>query len=201
MEHLDVNPSPPKAPTLSDQIYAELRRLAAWYIASEAPGHTLQPTALVHEAYLRLGSGANPDGLTRPQFMAFAAKVMRNVLVDHARSRLAVKRGGGGSDGREDVVLMQVAWRRTTLEIAESGMNDRAGVDVLALHEALEHLAQLSPRQASVVEARFFAGLSVAQAAEALGVSPRTVEADWSIARAWLARRLGLTGRRKEGGL
>jgi len=170
-------------PGLTDQLYRELRRLAAWYIASESPGHTLQPTALVHEAYVRLAPAIAPDGLSRTQFMALAARVMRNVLVDHARAQRAVKRGGDGS-----------AWQRISLDAAAVSASDCAAPDVLALHEALEKLAGLSERQARVVEARFFGGLSVQQTAEALGVSPRSVESDWSVARAWLARELGPGG-------
>lgn len=163
---------------LTQQIYDELRRLAAWYVAHESPGHTLQATALVHESYVRLSQYAPAQGLSKPQFLALAGRVMRNVLVDHARSKQADKRGGD-------------AFSRVQFE-NETQSRDMgcAAVDVLALHEALERLATLSPRQASVVEARFFAGLSVELTAEALQVSPRTVEADWAIARAWLARQL-----------
>ncbi len=173
---------------VSEQVYRELRQLAAWYIASEAPGHTLQPTALVHEAYVRLAPGMAADGLTRPQFLALAARVMRNVLVDHARRHLAVKRGGAGTGGFG--AESQLGWKRVEME---GGAKSRAGCapdELLALHEALEKLAVVSARQARVVEARFFAGLSVEQTAEALGVSPRSVEHDWSVARAWLAREL-----------
>lgn len=177
----EATPLKPGEESLSAQIYAELRRLAAWYIASEAPGHTLQPTALVHEAFVRLAPGSPASGLSRAQFMALAARVMRNILVDHARRHQAAKRGGG-ADGE--------AWRRVSLDHADSHANTCAPHDILALHEALEQLAARSPRQARVVEARFFAGLSVEQTAEALGVSPRTVESDWTIARAWLARAL-----------
>jgi RNA polymerase sigma-70 factor (ECF subfamily) len=166
--------------TLTDQLYTELRRLAAWYIASESPGHTLQPTALVHEAYVRLAGDTPVDGITKSQFMALAGRVMRNVLVDHARKRNADKRGGG-------------EWTRIALDAKSSDQNANdfcADIDVLALHDALEQLAVLSERQARVVESRFFAGLSVQQTAEALDVSPRTVEADWALARVWLARAL-----------
>jgi len=181
------------APTLTEQAYAELRRLAAWYIASESPGHTLQPTALVNEVYVRLAPGLHAEGLTRPQFMALAARVMRNVLVDHARRQQAAKRGGqAGAAG--------AAWRRIPLEQAQSPEPFCASPDILALHEALERLARLSERQARVVEARFFAGLSVEQTAEALGVSPRTVESDWAVARAWLARELSGATVDSEGG-
>jgi len=172
-------------PELAEQIYAELRRLAAWYVAHESPGHTLQATALVHESYVRLAHYAPAQGLTKAQFLALAGRVMRNVLVDHARRKLADKRGG---DALGRVQMENHAQTR------EEGC---APVDVLALHDALERLATLSPRQASVVEARFFAGLSVELTAEALGVSPRTVEMDWAVARAWLARQLQVNGGNK----
>jgi RNA polymerase sigma factor (TIGR02999 family) len=133
-----------------------------------------------------MAPGLAADGLTHPQFMGLAARVMRNVLVDHARRHLAAKRGGAGNGESEG----EARWRRVTLEEVESLGNDCAGPDIVALHEALERLATLSDRQARVVEVRFFAGLSVEQTAEVLGVSPRTVESDWRIARAWLAREL-----------
>lgn len=163
---------------LSQQLYAELRRLAAWYLAHESPGHTLQATAIVHESYVRLASYAPAQGLSKPQFLALAGKVMRHVLVDHARRKQADKRGGD-------------ALSRVHIDDCDQSPDmGCAAVDVLALHDALEQLAALSPRQASVVEARFFAGLSVELTAQALDVSPRTVEQDWAVARAWLARRL-----------
>lgn len=174
---------------VTDRVYRELRQLAAWYIASETPGHTLQPTALVHEAYVRMAPGLAGEGLSHPQFLALAARVMRNVLVDHARRHLATKRGGPGLGD-----VPGASRTRVTLDQAENTKADCAQADVLALHEALERLATLSERQARVVEARYFAGLSVEQTASALGVSPRTVEVDWSIARAWLARELGPDG-------
>ncbi|GJQ28852.1 MAG: extracytoplasmic sigma factor ECF [Phycisphaerae bacterium] len=175
---------------LTDRLYRELRQLAAWYIAAEAPGHTLQPTALVHEAYVRIAPEGGAGGMDHASFMAVAARVMRNVLVDHARKHLAVKRGGGGTGERAD----GPGWRRVPMERAENGEAGCAGVDILTLHEALERLERLSPRQARVVEARFFAGLSVDETATALGVSSRTVEVDWRMARAWLARELNSTG-------
>ncbi len=185
-----MNQTPADQPaSVTDRVYRELRQLAAWYIASESPGHTLQPTALVHEAYLRMSPGLAGEGLSHPQFLALAARVMRNVLVDHARRNLATKRGGPGLGDQP-----AASRTRVTLDQAEITKTDCAEVDVLALHEALERLAALSERQARVVEARYFAGLSVEQTASALGVSPRTVEVDWSIARAWLARELGPEG-------
>jgi RNA polymerase sigma-70 factor, ECF subfamily len=174
-------------PQLTEQIYAELRRLAAWYVAHESPGHTLQATALVHESYVRLAQYAPAQGLSRVQYLALAGRVMRNVLVDHARRKLADKRGG------DALSRVQMEDHAQTREVA------CASVDVLALHDALEKLEGLSPRQASVIEARFFAGLSVELTAEALGVSPRTVELDWSVARAWLAKELQ-TPRDEKGG-
>lgn len=173
------------ASVVTEQIYIELRRLAAWYIASESSGHTLQPTALVNEAYVRLLPTPAADGLSKAQFMALASRVMRNVLVDHARRHQAEKRGGGGTGPERGQ-----SWRRMQTGSDGFAISDCASIDILALHEALERLSELSDRQARVVEARFFAGLSVEQTAEALGVSPRTVEVDWSMARAWLARAL-----------
>ena len=156
-------------------VYEELRRMAAHRMAAEAPGHTLQPTALVHEAYMKLVDQTRVDWQGRSHFFAVAAQAMRRILVDHARSRQREKRGGG----RARVVLDEA--------VALSPQKDE---DVLALDEALERLAALDPRQAKVVELRFFGGMSVEEVAEALSVSKRTVEGDWTFARAWLSREL-----------
>jgi RNA polymerase sigma-70 factor, ECF subfamily len=155
-------------------IYEELRELAHRQLAGEHGDHTLQTTALVHEAYLRLADG-HVTGRGRAYFFAAAARAMRQVLVDRARRRRAAKRGG--------------AAERITLGDNVAAV-DAYAVELLDLDEALTRLAQLSPRQVQVVEHRFFAGLSVKQTAEALGVSPRTVEGDWALARAWLLREL-----------
>jgi RNA polymerase sigma factor (TIGR02999 family) len=156
-------------------LYPELRRLAARLMRRERPGHTLQPTALVHEAFLELVDDSAVDWQGRSHFLGVAARVMRRVLVDHARRRRANKRGGG---------LAQV-----TLDEALAGGPDRA-LDVLELDEILERFASLDARGARVVEMRVFGGLTADEAAAALGVSKRTVDADWSVARMWLAREL-----------
>lgn len=157
-------------------LYQELRRLARWQMARGTPGATLQPTAVVHEAYLRLVDQARTDWRSRTHFVAVASRVMRNLLIDHARAKAADKRGGG--------------WRPVTL--ADEAVGGRAlDVDgLLALEEALERLAAHDEHQARVVELRFFGGLTVEEVAESLGVSKRTAEGLWTHARAWLRREL-----------
>ena len=157
----------------------ELRRLARSYMRREREGHTLEPTALVNEAYIRLVDQHDVRWASRGHFFAIAAQAMRRVLVDHARGHIAAKRGGGA----ERVTLSGMA--------AEA---DRVDVDVLWLHEALERLARLDERQARVVELRYFAGMSVEEVAEVLEISPATVKREWSTARLWLAHALK-TGR------
>ena len=161
-------------------VYDELHGLAQQAMASERRGHTLQSTALVNEAFLRL-VGREPVGFAgRTHFFATAAQVMRHILVDHARAHRAEKRGGDRG-------------RITLTGLAEDGVAAPSvvdAVDVLALDEALRELATLNARQAQVVELRFFGGLDVEQTAAALGVSERTVKGDWRVARAWLAGRL-----------
>jgi RNA polymerase sigma factor (TIGR02999 family) len=158
-------------------IYAELRRTAGGLMRRERPGHTLQPSALVHEALLRLLNGdALADVPNRRYLFATAAQAMRQVLVEHARRRHARKREGN----RVRVPLDQVL----------AGF-DEQGLDVIALHEALERLAQDHPRPAQVVDLRYFSGMSVPEVAEALAVSDTTIESDWRFARAWLRGRLG----------
>jgi RNA polymerase sigma-70 factor, ECF subfamily len=152
-------------------VYAELRRLAAGYLSREGVGHTLQPTALVHEAYLRLVDQRQVDWRNRAQFLGIAASMMRRILVNHARDRRAAKRGGDA----ERVSL--------SLVDAPSGGPD---VDLIALEDALGRLAALDPRKAQVVELKFFGGLTVEEIAEVLQVSGATVEREWSFARAWL---------------
>lgn len=156
-------------------LYAELRALARRYLRGERTEHTLQPTALVHEAWLRLIDAEPGAARDRKQFFALAATMMRRVLVDHARARAAGKRGGR-------------AVRISLSDVEPASESD--GVDVLALHEALGGLASGNPRQARVVELRFFCGLDLEEAAVALGVSVDTVKADWRFARAWLNREL-----------
>jgi RNA polymerase sigma-70 factor (ECF subfamily) len=156
-------------------VYDELRGLAANALRRERGDHTLQPTALVHEAFLRLVDQTHAEYNSRTHFFAIGAQMIRRVLVDHARKHHAAKRGGH-------------AERLTLTAIVEPG-NERH-LDVLALDEALTRLAELDERQAKVVEMRFFGGLSVEQTADMLSVSPRTVEQDWRMARAWLKREL-----------
>jgi RNA polymerase sigma factor (TIGR02999 family) len=168
--------------TLVPAVYRELRAIAAGFLSRERNEHTLQPTALVHEAYLRLAGQNDLHWESRAHFLGIAARVMRQVLVDHARRRLVAKREGG---------LMRV-----TFDDERCG-DDRADLEVVALHEALDALAQKDERLARVVELRYFGGLSVAEAAEVLGVGTATVERDWRAARAWLLHELTAPGARR----
>jgi RNA polymerase sigma factor (TIGR02999 family) len=156
--------------------------LAAARLADERPGQTLQPTALVHEAYLRLVDQRRARWESRAQFFAVAAQAMRRVLVDHARGRRRAKRGGGAA-------LVTLTDVDATSDGA-SASSDIGGVDALALDEALTRFAAIDPAKARLVELRFFAGLSIPEAAAALGVSPATVGREWAVARAWLRREL-----------
>ena len=158
---------------LTPLVYGELHRLAHHYISRERPGHTLQTSALVNEAYLRLVEQKNVDWQCRAHFYGIAARLMRQVLVDYARRRGYAKRGGGA--------------RRVSLDEALA-VSDERTAEVVALDEALEGLAKLDPRQSQIVELRFFGGLSIEEAAEVLGVSPGTVMAEWTVAKAWLRR-------------
>ncbi|HEX8096973.1 MAG TPA: sigma-70 family RNA polymerase sigma factor [Pyrinomonadaceae bacterium] len=157
-------------------VYGELRRLANNYLRRERANHTLQPTALVNEAYLKLVDQRNARWQNRAQFFGVAAQLMRRILVDHARTHQAQKRGG--SD-RQRLSLTNV-----------DRVSAEPDVDLLALHEALNELAELDPQQARIVELKFFGGLSIEEAAEALGVGHATVERDWKMARAWLRSKL-----------
>ena len=160
-------------------VYDELHRVASARLRSERSDHTLQATALVHEAYLRLVGLDRMTLQNRTHFFAMAARLMREIVVDHARRKQALKRGGGATAvGLDDVG-----------EGAENTI-----VDVLALDEALTDLAALDQRLCRVVELRFFAGLSIAETADALDVSSATVERDWTVAKAWLLQRLSPTG-------
>ena len=161
------------ADRLTPLVYDELRRLAQHCLQQETPGHTLQATALVHEAYLRLAGQRDAAWQNQAHFFAVAATMIRRILVDHARARAAAKRGGGA--------------HRLTLQ--ESAVLD-AGADPIDLHDALTELHALNERRARVVELRFFGGLDVEHTAHVLGVSPRTVKDDWRFARAWLGSRL-----------
>ncbi len=164
------------AEQLMPLVYDRLRFLAKKLLHQESPAHTLQPTALVNEAYLRMVGKSNVDWKSRTHFFAIGAKVMRRILVDHARSKKRLKRGGGMP--RVEVVD----------EMCVSHRNDE---DVLAIEEAMEKLAKLDQRQAQIVELRFFGGLTVEEVAQVLSVSKRTVEAEWTMVRAWLRRELG----------
>ncbi|HUO74222.1 MAG TPA: sigma-70 family RNA polymerase sigma factor [Solirubrobacteraceae bacterium] len=156
-------------------VYGELRRIAQSHLRRERAGHTLQSTALVHEAYLRLIGATRPGWQDRAHFFGIAANAMRQILVDHARARAAAKRGSGAE----------------RLELTESmSAGGEPEVDVLALDEALGRLAALDRVQARIVELRFFAGLTIDECAEALAISPATVKRDWTSARAWLHREL-----------
>ncbi|GMV26530.1 MAG: hypothetical protein AMXMBFR58_25610 [Phycisphaerae bacterium] len=156
-------------------VYAELRAVAQRQLQFESPGHTLQATALVHEAYLKLVDQRPGAWKSRAHFFAVAAMAIRRILVDHARGKNRLKRGSGAS--------------RVTLAglTAEPHVSE---IDLLALEEALQELAALDPRQAKIVELRFFGGLSMAETADLLGVSLRTAEGEWALARAWLRVRL-----------
>jgi RNA polymerase sigma factor (TIGR02999 family) len=157
-------------------VYDELRRLASAYLRRERANHTLQPTALVNEAYLRLVDQQKVEWQNRAQFFGLAARLMRNILVDHARSHQAAKRGGqqySVSLSRADRVL------------------EKPEIDLVALHEALERLATHDEQKGHIVELRFFGGLTIDETAEVLDISHATVERDWKMARAWLRSELG----------
>jgi RNA polymerase sigma factor (TIGR02999 family) len=154
-------------------IYDELRHLAADYLRRERPGHTLQPTALVHEAYVRMIDQRHVDWSNRAQFIGLAAVMMRRILVNHARDRIAAKRGGSA----ERVPLTIVAEQLGAPE-----------VDLLGLHDALDRLAALDARKCQVVELKFFGGLTMDEIAATVGVSRATVEREWTFSRAWLYR-------------
>ncbi len=160
-------------------VYADLHRVASAYLQRERKGHTLQPTALVHEAYCRLVDAENLEFADRRHFYAVAARAMRRILVDHARKRKAAKRGGGAGriplDRLPELPAERDAW-------------------LTALDDVLGDLEKQDPRQAKVVELRFFGGLTIQETGETLGVSHATVERDWKVARAWLARELAKFG-------
>jgi RNA polymerase sigma-70 factor, ECF subfamily len=162
--------------------YGELRKLAARCLRRERPGHTLQPTALVNEAFLKLAANARAEWRDRAQFYAVAARLMRRILVDYARKRRAGKRGGGHQVTLEENLVL----REERIE------------DVLGVDEVLERLEALDPRQGRIVELRFFSGLTVEEIAEVLGISTPTVKREWSSAKAWLHRELS-AGRKQAG--
>lgn len=163
-------------PQLVELVYDDLRRLAQRYMEQETAGHTLQATALVHEAYLKLIDQTRIDPASRSHFFAIGAQAMRRVLVNHARGKHRLKRGGGRHKLALDEALT---------------ISPDSDEDVLALDEALTKLAAIDPRQAQIVELRFFAGMTTAETAQALGLSDRTVEREWTGCRAWLRRELG----------
>jgi RNA polymerase sigma factor (TIGR02999 family) len=160
-------------------VYGELRRIARNQMRGERPGHTLQPTVLVHEAFLRLVDQNRADWRNRSQFFGVAAQLMRRLLVDHARRRCAGKRG-------IPVTLNE--------GICQRGAGADQSEEILAVHQALGRLAELDSRQARVVELRYFGGLSVEETAEAIGVATRTVKLDWAMAKGWLKLQLSAGG-------
>ena len=161
-------------------VYEELRRVARRHLQGERPGHTLQTTALIHEAYLRLIDQGAAEARDHSHFVALTSHLMRQILVDHARARLAKKRDGG----------CRVTLAEDLAVAAQPGE-----IDVLAVDEALNRLAGLDVQQARVVELRYFGGLSIRETSEALGVSEATVKRDWATARAWLHREIGSASR------
>ena len=171
---------------LMPQVYDELRRLAANYLRQERPGQTLQATALVHEAFLRLSQEKNQPWKNRTHFLAIAALSMRQILVQRARARHAEKRGG--KDAQR--VTLDDSMIADQADLSRRSAEREGGVDVLELDAALEKLAALDPQQAKIVELRYFGGLTVEEAAEALDISPATVKRHWTIARAWLKKEL-----------
>lgn len=166
----------PSLATLLPLVYDELRRLAAHYLRGERPGQTLQPTALVHEAYLRLLKDRPDRWQNRAHFCAIAAHSMRQILIERARARDALKRGGGQP--------------RVTFDESLPAAAAGGSIDLLALDAALERLAALDADQAKIVELRFFGGLTIEETAEAMESSPATIKRHWALARAWLAREL-----------
>jgi RNA polymerase sigma-70 factor, ECF subfamily len=163
------------ASKLMPLVYNELRRLARGYMRRERPDHTLQATALVHEAYLKLVKQRSVDWQGRSHFFGIAAQLMRRILIDHARGHLREKRGGAQEVLPLDEALV---------------FSPRQSAELVRLDEALERLAKLDPRQSKIVELRFFGGLSVEESAGFLGISPKTVKRDWSMAKAWLRSEL-----------
>ncbi len=161
-------------------VYRELRRIAGAYMREERAGHTLQPTALIHEAWLRLANQTQVEWRDRKHFFGVAAEMMRRALVDHARTRLAGKRGGGTP--------------AMTLDWVEIETSPRKMEEILAVDEALSRLGTFDQQQASIVELHYFAGMTVKETAEALGLSCRTVNREWAMATAWLRRELSHGG-------
>ena len=167
---------------LTPLVYDELRRIAHRYVRRERDGHTLETTALVNEAYVRLAGSKNIAWESRSHFFAATAQVMRHVLIDHARRRLYAKRGGDA--------------RHVALDDAVSEMTEQRADELIVLDEALAELAKFDTRKARVVEMRYFGGLSLEETAEALSISLMTVRRDWRAAKAWLFRRMKAEGRK-----
>jgi RNA polymerase sigma factor (TIGR02999 family) len=161
-------------------VYSELRRLAKAYLRRERSDHTLQSTALVNEAFLRLVNQRNVQWKSRAHFFGIAAQLIRRILVDHARAHQADKRGAGAFKLSLDEAI---------------GVPEKRDLDLVALDDALQRLTELDPQQSRIVELRFFAGLSIEETAEVLGISTATVKREWSTARAWLYRDLSRTAR------
>lgn len=160
---------------MTPALYEELRRIARFFLANERPDHTLQPTALVHEAYIRLISQRAVDWRNRAHFLGLAATMMRRILINHAQARHAAKRQGqANSVALEDAL----------------GIFTNPRVDLLELNQILEQLTELDPQQGRVVELRYFGGLTIEETAEVLGISPATVKREWTIARLWLLHKM-----------
>jgi len=170
-------------PALVPLVYEELRSLARRHLRHERSSHTLQRTALVHEAFLRIVDQQQVDWESRSQFYGIASQMMRRILVDHARRRSAAKRGDGAAHVDLDAVL-QAEGEDRPLQVQQDE------VDFAAIDEALSRLEALDPQQGKLVELRFFGGLSIKETADIIGVSPATVKREWAIARAWLQREL-----------
>lgn len=179
----DSEASEPASDPQFSLVYDQLRLIARDWFRDQPQDHTLQPTALVHEAYLKLARSDAPQ--SRSHFVALAATAMRQILVSHARRRRSLKRGGNWS-------RVQLDGFSGSAGIENHECSGQAEVDIEALHESLERLAELSPRQSRVVEMRYFGGLSVEEVAAVLEVSPRTIKLDWQMARSWLYRDLQL---------
>ena len=161
---------------LFSEVYVELRGLAGWFIRGERPGHTLQPTALVHETYMRLLGNVSADWASRAHFIAVAAQVMRHILVDHARSRRSQKRSGSVPSPDFDLSV-----------VSEEKLSD-----ILAIDSVLSRLCEIDPRQAKIVEMRYFGGLTDEEIGLVLDTSSKTVKRDWKVAKAWLRAELSL---------
>jgi RNA polymerase sigma factor (TIGR02999 family) len=171
--------------SLMPLVYEELRSLARHHLSRERGSHTLQRTALVHEAFLRMVDQTRVDWQSRSQFLAVASQMMRRVLVDHARRRTAGKRGGGAARVDLDAVLASEDG-----DAAGVSTTPESDIDFEAVHQALERLEALDPEQGKLVELRFFGGLNIQEAAEVMGFSPATAKREWAVARAWLQREL-----------